>query len=76
MQNMNIDLHIHSSFSDGAYTPFELVALAKELDIHVIAIADHDSVAGVGEAVVVAVLAGVRVTEATGVAVLVAVGMT
>ena len=48
---MNIDLHLHSSFSDGAFTPSELVALAVEHDVRVIAIADHDTVSGVGEAV-------------------------
>lgn len=47
---MNIDLHIHSSFSDGAFTPAELVTLAGIHDVGVIAIADHDSVAGVEEA--------------------------
>jgi len=49
---MNIDLHIHSSFSDGAFTPSELVTMAKRMDLGVIAIADHDSVAGVGEGIV------------------------
>lgn len=49
---MNIDLHLHSSFSDGAFTPSELVALAGKHDVSVIAIADHDSVAGVEEAAV------------------------
>jgi predicted metal-dependent phosphoesterase TrpH len=48
---MNIDLHIHSSFSDGAHTPSELVIMAKRLDLGTIAIADHDSVGGVGEAI-------------------------
>lgn len=50
MHTMKIDLHIHSSYSDGAFTPTELVALAVKQDVGVIAIADHDSVAGVQEA--------------------------
>ncbi len=50
MHIMNIDLHIHSSFSDGAFTPTELVARALALDVCMIAIADHDSIAGVAEA--------------------------
>ena len=50
MRVMNIDLHIHSSFSDGAFTPSELVSLAEKQEVRVIAIADHDSVAGVAEA--------------------------
>lgn len=52
MHGMNIDLHIHSSFSDGAFPPSELVAMARRLDLGAIAIADHDSVAGVSEAIV------------------------
>ncbi|MDO9068774.1 MAG: PHP domain-containing protein [Deltaproteobacteria bacterium] len=48
---MNIDLHIHSSFSDGALTPSELVTMASLMGLQVIAIADHDSVAGVGEGI-------------------------
>jgi len=61
---MNIDLHIHSSFSDGAFTPSELVALAVKQDMHVIAIADHDSVAGVGEASVAGDAAGIEILPA------------
>lgn len=61
MQNMNIDLHIHSSFSDGAFTPSELVALAVKHDVRVIAIADHDTVAGVEEAIAAGGAAGIEV---------------
>ena len=64
MHDMNIDLHIHSSFSDGAFTPSELVAMAGKHDVHVIAIADHDSVAGVEEAVVAGEAAGIKVIPA------------
>lgn len=61
---MNIDLHIHSSYSDGAFTPSELVALAVKSNVHVIAIADHDSVAGVAEATVAGSCANVDVLPA------------
>lgn len=61
---MNIDLHIHSSFSDGAFTPSELVSLAVKQDVRVIAIADHDSVAGVVEAAVAGAAAGIEVISA------------
>lgn len=64
MHIMNIDLHIHSSFSDGAHTPSELVALAVKHDVGVIAIADHDSVAGVQEAFSAGAVAGVGVIAA------------
>jgi predicted metal-dependent phosphoesterase TrpH len=46
--NLNfIDLHIHSNYSDGAFSPEELVKRAVEANLVAIAIADHDSVAGV-----------------------------
>jgi predicted metal-dependent phosphoesterase TrpH len=61
---MTIDLHIHSSFSDGALTPTELVTLSHTLDVSVIAIADHDSVAGISEGVTAAREYGVSVIPA------------
>ncbi|OGU00290.1 MAG: phosphatase [Geobacteraceae bacterium GWC2_48_7] len=44
-----IDLHVHSNYSDGALSPAQLVQRAKKLGLSTIAIADHDSVAGVAE---------------------------
>ncbi|MDD2733242.1 MAG: PHP domain-containing protein [Desulfuromonadaceae bacterium] len=64
MPAMNIDLHIHSSFSDGAFSPTELVALAVQQNVRIIAIADHDSVAGVEEADAAGSVAGVTVLSA------------
>lgn len=45
-----VDLHLHTTASDGHYKPEELVALAARRGLEVIAITDHDSVAGVEEA--------------------------
>ena len=45
------DLHIHSTYSDGTLTPCEIVSICKELKLHVISIADHDTVAGVEETI-------------------------
>ncbi len=42
-----IDLHIHSTFSDGSETPEQIVAKCKRLGIEVIALTDHDNMAGV-----------------------------
>lgn len=39
-----IDLHIHSSYSDGDHTPEELVNIAKNKNISTISITDHDTV--------------------------------
>ncbi len=41
-----IDLHIHTTESDGTATPEEAVRLAKELGLRAIAITDHDTAAG------------------------------
>lgn len=46
-----IDLHIHSTSSDGIHNPAELVKLAREAGLQTMAIADHDSTAGINEAI-------------------------
>lgn len=46
-----IDLHLHTTASDGSLTPTELVKKAKELNFSAIAITDHDTVAGLEEGV-------------------------
>ncbi len=43
-----IDLHVHSTFSDGSCTPRELAELAKETRLSAVALTDHDSTAGLG----------------------------
>ena len=48
--NPLVDLHLHSTFSDGRYTPTQLVEEAAAKGIGVIAITDHDSWNGVAEA--------------------------
>ena len=45
-----IDLHVHSTASDGVYTPSEVVRLATDLGLSAIALTDHDTTAGVLEA--------------------------
>lgn len=46
----NIDLHMHSTASDGVYAPSEVVRLALERNMDIIAITDHDTLDGVVEA--------------------------
>ncbi len=46
---MLIDLHLHSTFSDGTFTPKELVLRGKALGISVLALTDHDTTAGLPE---------------------------
>ncbi|MGM0739863.1 MAG: PHP domain-containing protein [Bacteroidota bacterium] len=50
MTLLKADLHIHTTASDGKLTPAQIVALALETDLDVIAITDHDTLAGVEEA--------------------------
>lgn len=45
-----IDLHTHSSYSDGSDTPVELIDQAVSAGLDVIALTDHDTVLGVPEA--------------------------
>lgn len=45
-----IDLHMHTTASDGEYSPSEVVRLAQDHNLEVIAITDHDTVAGIREA--------------------------
>ena len=46
----NIDLHTHTTASDGTLTPSELVSLAKKTGLQAVAITDHDTIEGVQEA--------------------------
>src|SRR6266511_762970 len=49
-----IDLHAHSSRSDGTFTPTELVRLAGEVGLSTVALTDHDTTDGLEEAADVA----------------------
>ena len=42
-----VDLHMHSYFSDGIYSPDEVLKKANEDNIEVVALTDHDTVAGI-----------------------------
>ena len=46
-----IDLHVHSTASDGTLTPTEVTEYAKEKGLYAFALTDHDTVDGIEEAV-------------------------
>lgn len=54
------DLHLHTTASDGVYTPQQLVRRAASLGFNLIAITDHDSVEGLAQAREAAQANGVR----------------
>jgi 3',5'-nucleoside bisphosphate phosphatase len=56
-----VDLHMHSTASDGSRAPADVVRAAKKARLAAIALTDHDSVAGVAEARVAGEELGVRV---------------
>src|SRR5258708_8469778 len=43
---MFADLHLHTFFSDGTYSPEEMVSKARQKDLAAIALTDHDTVEG------------------------------
>ena len=49
-----VDLHVHSTSSDGTYTPTELVNYAIEKGLDAFALTDHDTVDGIDEALAAA----------------------
>lgn len=65
MFSMNIDLHIHSNYSDGVFSPSELILLAAQNHVGTIAIADHDSVAGISVGMDAGRASGIEVIPAT-----------
>jgi 3',5'-nucleoside bisphosphate phosphatase len=56
-----VDLHAHSTASDGSRAPADVVREAKRIGLAAIAITDHDTVAGITEATAIAEELGVRV---------------
>jgi predicted metal-dependent phosphoesterase TrpH len=59
------DLQSHSVHSDGALAPAEVVAAAAAAGVTLFALSDHDTTAGVAEAMTAAARAGIRLVPAT-----------
>src|SRR5674476_1450375 len=58
---VDIDLHLHTNYSDGIESPKEMVQRAKSLGLNVIAITDHDGIGGVNLAKIEGKKLGVKV---------------
>lgn len=61
---LGVDLHMHSTASDGALPPAEVVALCAARGVWLMALTDHDTVAGVAEAGEAATRLGVHLLPA------------
>jgi predicted metal-dependent phosphoesterase TrpH len=59
------DLHLHTRFSDGTYTPEELVAQALRQDLAAMALTDHDTVEGCGPTAQACAAAGIEFIPGT-----------
>ncbi len=62
-----VDLHVHTTHSDGAYTPAQVVDLARRAGLAALAVTDHDTLGGVPAARAAAgsaveIVAGVEIT--------------
>ena len=58
---MRLDLHVHTTASDGSLSPREVVGLAADGGLDVLAITDHDTVAGIPAAVAAAAETSLRI---------------
>lgn len=56
-----VDLHAHSTASDGSRAPADVVREAKRIGLHAIALTDHDTLAGIDAAVAAGAELGIRV---------------
>jgi predicted metal-dependent phosphoesterase TrpH len=56
-----VDLHLHSTYSDGTLPPDALVAAAAALGLRAVALADHDNLDGIAEAAAAGASCGVEV---------------
>lgn len=57
---MRIDLHTHSLVSDGTESPSEVIRAAQSAQLDVVALTDHDSMAGLEEAAETAAAIGIN----------------
>jgi hypothetical protein len=61
---ISIDLHIHTCYSDGKYTPEEVLRRAAEIGLTTIAITDHDNTNGIRQARPLAAQLGIELIPA------------
>lgn len=57
---MKADLHLHTTRSDGELSPAEMVARAAQSGLEIVSVTDHDTIAGLDEALKAAADEGIR----------------
>ncbi len=62
---MFADLHLHTNFSDGTYTPEELVSHGKRHGLAAMALTDHDTVEGCARMEAACIAAGIEFLSGT-----------
>lgn len=62
-QRGEVDLHMHSTASDGTLPPAKVVDAARAAGLSAIALTDHDTMAGVAEATLAGRHAGIRIVQ-------------
>jgi hypothetical protein len=65
VEEMFADLHLHTNFSDGTYTPEELAGRAGEVGLAAVALTDHDTVEGCARMAAACAHAGLEFIPAT-----------
>ena len=66
--SLDADLHIHTIYSDGTFSPAEVINFAKRVNLGCISITDHDAVGGIKESILeggkqdIEVIPGVELT--------------
>ncbi len=60
---MRIDLHLHTTYSDGSRSPADVLALAKAAGVSALAITDHDTVDGLPDALEAGAALGIEVIQ-------------
>jgi hypothetical protein len=59
--NRYVDLHLHSTCSDGLYSPEEVVRMAQGAGLSAVALADHDNIDGIDAAIAAGAACGIEV---------------
>src|SRR5260370_37722185 len=63
---MFADLHLHTNFSDGTYSPEELVAQAQRHGLSALALTDHDTIGGCPRTALACQAAAIEFIPGTG----------